>query len=88
MASKKATETDAGATCVKKRYMSADQCKQAATRISAEMRDYPKHLNQWQRRTGPPVVPLWGPDFEAVEAKINRLYHPEEAALIIEALTP
>ena len=73
---------------IKKRYLSGDQCKAAAAQISAQMRTYPEDMDQWNRHGTAPVVPLWGPDFDAVTAKIEHLYHQDEAALIIEALTP
>lgn len=87
MASKK-TESDASSVCVKKRYLNAVQCKAAAARISAEMRTYHADIVQWYAHGIAPVVPLWGPDYDAVEAKINRFYHPDEAAIILGALTP
>ena len=90
------TKTNPGAgtdLTIKTRYFSDAACKQIAARISAEMRKYPAHLALFHAFRLPNhnlavIVPMWGPDYDAVEAKINRLYHPEEAALIIEALTP
>ena len=90
----KKTNPGAGADLtIKTRYFSDAACKQIAARISAEMREYPAHLKRFRDSRLPDlnyavVVPMWGPDFDAVEAKINRLYHPEEAMLILEVLTP
>jgi hypothetical protein len=33
------------------------------------------------------VIPVWGPDLDSVKEKVRRLYHEEEAAAIIGALT-
>ncbi len=73
------------------RHLSNAECKVAATRISDELRNYPAHLALWERSTPnkclAPVVPIWGPDFTTVKEKIRHLYHPDEAAVIIENLT-
>ena len=80
--------TDQTPKPVKKRYLDANQCKAAAALISAQMRTYTEDLEQWNRAGIAPVVPLWGPDFDAVTAKIEVLYHADEAKLIIDGLTP
>jgi hypothetical protein len=101
MASKK-TETDAGPAYVKKRYLSADQCKASAARISAEMREDREGREKWgdqwaayvpighkvYTRGKKPLHLVIPGDFDQAAAVINHLYHPEEAALIIGALTP
>ena len=92
MASKKQTETGAPPTMIKKRYLNDADCKKAAARISQEMRDYPAHMKLFRARRLPDVnravvIPLWGPDLDAVTAKVEHLYHEDEAAIIIAALT-
>jgi hypothetical protein len=96
MASKK-TDTGAGPAYAKKRYLSADQCKQSAARISAEMREDREGREKWgdlwvaynDRGRGPKPLHLVIPgDFDQAAAVINHLYHADEAALIIEALRP
>jgi hypothetical protein len=73
------------------RHFSDEYCKAAAREISGQLRDYPAHLALWEQSTCEkmlaPVVPIWGPDFATVKEKITRLYHPAEAAVIIENLT-
>ena len=77
---------------IKKRYLTDAECKKAAARISGEMKDYPAHLALFRGSKLPDlnfavIYPLWGPDLDEVKTKIEHLYHPEEAALIIAALT-
>ena len=73
------------------RHLSDEQCKKAAARIAGELKDYAKHLDLWERSTPhkciAPMVPIWGPDLETVKVKVERLYHPDEAKIIIAALT-
>ena len=76
----------------KTRYFTNGQCRTIAGRISGELRDYPAHLELWRRSTAAgrclaPVVPLWGPDYDAAVVKIGVLFHPDESAVIIEHLT-
>ena len=75
----------------KKRWLSDAQCKEAAARIAGELKDYAKHLALWERSTPhkciAPTAPIWGPDLETVKVKVERLYHPDEAKIIIEHLT-
>ena len=74
-----------------KRYLNDDQCLQVAGRISDQLRRYPELKSAWDRGTCgacvAEVVPIWGPDLETVTIKVNRLFHPAEAAVIIPALT-
>jgi hypothetical protein len=98
----KKTETDAGPVCVKKRYLSADQCKQSAARISEEMRQDREGREKWGDQWAAyvsigegvftkgkkPLTLIFPGDFDQAKAAIEHLYHPEEAALIIAALTP
>ena len=94
MATKKQTETEPSAppTMIKKKYLNPAQCRETAARISQEIRDYPEHLRLWNRSTPhhclAPVVPLWGPNHDTAAKKIGHLYHEDEAAVIIAALTP
>ena len=90
--SKKQTETGAPPIMTKKRYLNDADCKKAAARISQEMRDYPAHMKLFRASRLPDriravVIPLWGPDLDAVKVKIEWLYHEAEAAIIIAALT-
>jgi len=68
------------------------QCKMTAVRINGERRTYQAALEQYSlcnKRDGYPgsFVPIWPADFDTCVAKINHLFHPEEAATIIENLT-
>ena len=92
MAIKKQTETGDTPTMIKKRYLNDADCKKAAARISQEMRDYPAHMKLFRASRLPDriravIIPLWGPDLDAVTAKVEHLYHETEAAIIIDALT-
>lgn len=64
-----------GATASMKRFQSDAQCKQSAVRILAEIESHAKG-QRW-------ATSLFYGDFEAVKEKIERLYHSEEAALIM-----
>lgn len=102
MAAKAKTETKETPTAVKKRYLSAVQCKASAARISAEMREDREGREKWggkwaayvpigegvYTRGKKPLHLVIPGDFDQAKATINHLYHPEEAALIIGALTP
>jgi len=80
----------------KKRYLSKAQCKAAAARFSQEMREDREGQEKWGdmwfvsrdgrfgKKSGNLVIPG---DREKGEAAIRLLYHPEEAAIIIEHLT-
>ncbi len=75
-----------------RRFLSDEDCKAVAGRISDQLRRYPEHKAAWDRShpaDNPTaiVVPIWGPDLETVKAKIERLFHPGEAAVIIPNLT-
>jgi hypothetical protein len=58
--------------------------------IKDQLGDYAEHKRLWDESTCDkclaPVVPIWGPNLEAVKVKIERIYHPEEAKIILEAL--
>lgn len=81
----------------KRRYLTNEQCKQSAVRISAEMREDREGREKWGaswvafNEVGPgkkpPHLVIPG-DFDAAKKAIEHLYHPEEAALIIQSLTP
>jgi hypothetical protein len=74
-----ATETVAvpsGATITKKRFLSDAQCRQSAVRIMAEITADLEGKRQ-------PLRLFYGPN---VNEKIERLYHSEEAALILAHL--
>ena len=97
MATKAATETRERLQVVKKRYLSDVQCKASAERISQEMREDREGREiwgplwvAWDRvgRGKKPLHLIWPGDFDQAKAAIAHLYHPEEAALIIGALTP
>ena len=102
MASKKKSSVNGNGERQRTRHFNDAACKVIAARISGELREYPKHLELWNKPVAlnadgrpsrlasgghAPAVPIWGPTFEAVTEKVNRLYHPEEAAVIIANLT-
>jgi hypothetical protein len=81
----------------KKRYLNDDQCKKAAARISAEMREDREGRETWgplwvawdEVGRGKKPLNLISPgDFEEAKAAIQHLYHEAEAEIIIAALTP
>lgn len=95
MASKK-TETGAGLT-IKTRYLSDAACKKTAERISAEMREDREGREIWgplwvawnqQGRGKKPLHLVIPGDFDQAQAVIEHLFHKDEAAAIIAALTP
>lgn len=74
------------------KHLNADQCKAAAARISLERRTYEADFVRYAQanlQAGYPgsFVPIWPADYDLCVRKIQRLYHPEEAAIIIENLT-
>jgi hypothetical protein len=76
----------------RQRHLNAEQCKMAAARISTERRTYEAEFVRYAQtnvRDGFPgaFVPIWPADFDRCVEKIRFLYHPEEAAIIIENLT-
>jgi hypothetical protein len=78
----------------RRRHLNDDQCKDVALLISAEMRDYEPacadYFSKGPHQSGDllyPFVPVWGSDYDAVVEKVKRLFHPAEAAVIIENLT-
>lgn len=90
-------ETEARLNSTKKRYLSDVQCKASAARISAEMREDREGREKWGAswvawdkvgRGKKPLHLVIPGDFDQAKKAINHLYHPEEAALIIGALTP
>ncbi len=98
MASKK-TETDAGPDLtIKTRYLSDAACKKTAARISAEMREDREGREKWEEhwvayypkggRGKKPLHLVIPGDFDQGKAVIEHLFHEDEAALIIAALTP
>jgi hypothetical protein len=98
MANKKQPETGAGPDLtIKTRYLSDAACKKSAARISAEMREDREGREKWGSawvaydqvgRGKKPLTLVFPGDFDQAKAVINHLYHPEEAAAIIAALTP
>lgn len=94
----KKTENGAGITYVKKRYLSNAQCQEAAARISEEMRADREGREKWEEhwvayypkggRGKKPLHLVIPGDFDQAQAVIEHLFHPDEAALIIGALTP
>lgn len=94
----KKTETGAGPDLtIKTRYLSDAACKKTAERISAEMREDREGREKWgaswvaytQLGRGKKPLHLVIPgDFDQAQAVIEHLFHPEEAAAIIAALTP
>jgi hypothetical protein len=99
----KKTATGAGPDLtIKTRYLSDAACKKTAARISAEMREdregrekwahhwaayLPYKNGTWERGKKPHHLVIPG-DFDQAKAVIEHLFHPEEAAAIIAALTP
>ena len=78
----------------KKRYLSKAQCVATAARLSQEMREDREGREKWgsQWRCGgefgkKPINLFLPGDIEQAKAVIEHLYHPEEAAIIIEHLT-
>jgi hypothetical protein len=93
----KKNETGAGPTYVKRRYLSDAECRKSAARISKEMREDREGREKWGdmwvawTKTGPGLKPhhlVIPGDFDQAQAVIEHLFHEEEAALIIAALTP
>ena len=81
---------------IKKRYLSDAQCKASAARISAEMKEDREGREIWGPlwvaydqvgRGKKPLTLIWPGDPEQAKAAIEHLYHHEEAAIIIAALT-
>lgn len=95
-------ETEAKMGTTKRRYLSDEQCKQSAVRISAEMREDREGREKWgdQWKVAIPIGDgvctlgkkppnlIFPGDFDAAKAMIEHLYHPAEAELIIKSLTP
>lgn len=80
----------------KKRYLSEAQCKATAARLSQEMQEDREGFAMWgsewfvsrDGRTGKKPGHLVIPgEMEAGKAAIKHLFHPVEAAIIIEHLT-
>jgi hypothetical protein len=80
----------------KKRYLTKAQCKATAARLSQEMREDREGRKKWGRkwiaytpngRGKKPFNLIFPGDMEAGKVVIECLYHPEEAAIIIEHLT-
>ena len=73
------------------RFMNDDQCKKLAEKISAEMKTYQADMAAFKAAEGKKdeyrKYPMWGPDFDSVVEKIKRLFHPDEAEIIIKNLT-
>jgi len=75
------------------KHLNADQCKVAAAKISVERRSYEADVARYaqaQFHSDPflgSFLPIWPADYDLCVEKINRLYHPEEAELIIAGLT-
>ena len=97
MTTKKQIETVNGITYVKTRCLSDTDCRKTAARISAEMKEDREGREKWGKpwvawtKTGrgkKPLTLIWPGDMEKAKAVIDHLYHPEESALIIAALTP
>jgi len=88
---KKEKAAPAGAGLGTRRFLSDADCKAVAGRISDQLRRYPELKAAWDRSTPntcvAQVIPIWGPDLETVKAKIERLFHPGEAAVILPNLT-
>jgi hypothetical protein len=81
-----------GSQAQRRRFFTDEKCKEIAGRISIELRDYAEHKDLERRGHLPnmilsPVVPIWGPDYDTVVHKVNLLFHPDEAAIIVEHLT-
>ncbi len=92
MAKRKAPSGNEGGGLQRPRFYSDGRCKVIATRIAGELANYEKHKIAWDVSRGPdkylaPVVPIWGPDLATVKVKVARLYHPDEAAVIIANLS-
>lgn len=80
----------------KKRYLNNAACKTIAAQLSQEMREDREGFKTWGcewfvssggvigKKPGHLIIPG---DMEKGMAIIKRLYHPEEAAIIIEHLT-
>ena len=94
----KKTETAPDLT-IKTRYLSDAACKKTAARISAEMREDREGREKWGELLWRAYDPAGGRgkkplhlvipgDFDQAQAVIEHLYHPDEAAAIIAALTP
>ena len=94
-------ELEARLNATKKRYLSDVQCKAAAARISAEMKQDREGREKWGdqwaahvpigegifTRGKKPSNLIWPGELDKARPVIEHLYHPEEAALIIAALT-
>ena len=76
----------------RKRYFTDVQCRAAAARIKAQMPQYSEAKDAWGKldpKTGGfpySFVPLYPADFEQIRERVNRLYHPAEAAVILSEL--
>jgi hypothetical protein len=80
----------------KKRYLTKAQCLVTAARLSQEMREDREGRIKWGtewfvsrdgRRGKKPGNLIIPGDMDQGKAAIQHLYHPEEAAIIIEHLT-
>lgn len=63
---------------LRRRYLKDSQCRQRAAAILAE--------NQGIREKGRRWNHIWYGGFETVKAKVEHLYHPEEAKIILGEL--
>jgi hypothetical protein len=92
MAKKKQTPSGIPGEPQRTKHLSDEACKAAAAKISLERRSYEVDFVRYAQanfQAGYPgsFIPIWPADYDLCVEKINRLYHPEEATIIIENLT-